>query len=233
VSEPHPATGQPVGLRIDATPAPWPEAEAFEGRYCSLLKLTEGHTDELWAAFEGHDEIWTYLSTYGPFADKREFADWVASRVPLEDPRSYTVFAEEGRAVGIVTLVAIEPEHRRIEVGHIVYSPSLMRTRAATEAQYLLAKYVFEELGYRRYEWKCNALNEGSRNAALRLGFTYEGLFRQHVIAKGRNRDNAWFSMLDTEWPARKAAFERWLDPSNFDDDGQQREPLSGRVPLS
>ncbi len=123
----------------------------------------------------------------------------------------------------------IEPEHRVIEVGNILYTRALQRTRGATEAMYLLARHVFEELGYRRYEWKCDALNEASRRAALRLGFTFEGVFRQHMIVKGRNRDTAWFSMLDCEWPVRKAAFERWLDPSNFDADGRQRSKLSVR----
>jgi RimJ/RimL family protein N-acetyltransferase len=121
----------------------------------------------------------------------------------------------------------MRPAMRVIEIGNIVYSPSLQRSRAATEAQYLLARHVFEELGYRRYEWKCNALNGPSQRAALRLGFTFEGIFRQHMIVKGRNRDTAWFAMLDTDWPGRKAAFERWLDPGNFDATGQQRLSLS------
>jgi len=127
-----------------------------------------------------------------------------------------------GRALGIVTLKEIRPAMRVIEIGHLVYSPALQRTPLATEAQYLLARYVFETLGYRRYEWNCDALNAASRRAALRLGFTFEGIFRQHRIAKGRNRDTAWYSMLDSEWPARKAAFERWLAPDNFDADGRQ-----------
>jgi len=121
----------------------------------------------------------------------------------------------------------IEPRHRVIEVGSIVYAPSLQRTRGATEAMYLMARYVFEELGYRRYEWKCNSLNAASRRAALRLGFTFEGIFRQHMIIKGRSRDTAWYSMLDSEWPRRKAAFERWLDVSNFNADGRQKTSLS------
>jgi hypothetical protein len=121
----------------------------------------------------------------------------------------------------------IEPEHRVIEVGSILYTPRLQRTIGATEAMYLMARHVFEDLGYRRYEWKCNALNSPSRSAALRLGFTFEGIFRQHMIVKGRNRDTAWFSMLDSEWPRRKIAFERWLDPSNFDASGRQKISLS------
>jgi RimJ/RimL family protein N-acetyltransferase len=121
----------------------------------------------------------------------------------------------------------IEPAHRSIEVGWILYAPALQRTVGATEAMYLLAKHAFEDLGYRRYEWKCDALNAPSRRAALRLGFTFEGIFRQHMIVKGRNRDSAWFSLLDTEWPARRDAFERWLDPANFDAQGRQRVALS------
>ena len=127
----------------------------------------------------------------------------------------------------------IEPVHRVIEVGSILYTPALQRTTAATEAMYLMARHVFEDLGYRRYEWKCNALNQASRRAALRLGFTFEGIFRSHMIVKGRSRDTAWFSMLDSEWPARKAAFERWVSPANFDHAGRQREPLSMDAPLS
>ena len=143
-----------------------------------------------------------------------------------DSPYSYAV-VNAGRAVGIATLMEIRPAMRAIEVGHIVYSPALQRTALATEAQYLLARYAFETLGYRRYEWKCNALNAASRRAALRFGFTFEGILRQHMIAKGRNRDTAWYSMLDSEWPARKAAFERWLAPDNFDADGHQKTPLS------
>ena len=135
----------------------------------------------------------------------------------------YGVAGPTGRAA----LMRIEPAHRVIEVGGIVYSPRLQRTRGATEAMYLLARHVFDELGYRRYEWKCNALNQPSRSAARRLGFTFEGIFRQHLIIKSRSRDTAWFSMLDTEWPDRKTRFERWLAPDNFDADGHQLSPLS------
>ena len=149
------------------------------------------------------------------------------SRVALDDPYSYAIVAPSGRAVGIATLMEIRPAMRVIEVGHIVYSPALQRTPLGTEAQYLLARYVFETLGYRRYEWKCNALNAPSRRAAVRYGFGFEGVLRQHMIAKGHNRDTAFYSMLDSEWPARKAAFERWLAPDNFDVAGKQRMSLS------
>jgi RimJ/RimL family protein N-acetyltransferase len=226
-SEPHPSTGQPVGLPVDATPARRPEPVTLEGRYGRVERLAPDHDAALWEAVKGHDQIWTYMSTYGTFADAAAFSQWIAGRVKLDDPYSYAIVDRSGRALGIATLMEIRPAMRVIEVGHIVYSPALMRTRLGTEAQYLLARYAFETLGYRRYEWKCNALNAGSRRAALRYGFVHEGIFRQHLIAKGRNRDNAWFSMLDGEWPARKAAFERWLAPENFDADGKQRLSLS------
>ncbi len=135
-----------------------------------------------------------------------------------------------GLAVGRAALMRIDPRNRVVEVGNIMYSPALQRTRGATEAMYLLARYVFEDLGYRRYEWKCNALNEPSQRAALRLGFSFEGIFRQHMIVKGRNRDTAWFSMLDSEWPARKREFERWLDKTNFDSQGIQKTSLNPRI---
>jgi RimJ/RimL family protein N-acetyltransferase len=167
------------------------------------------------------------MSSYGPFADGKIFTDWVVSRVTLEDPYSYAIIAPAGDAVGIATLMDIRPAVRSIEVGHIVYSPALQRTPLGTEVQYLLARYAFETLRNRRYEWKCNALNAPSRRAAERYGFVFEGVLRQHSIAKGRNRDTAYYSMLDSEWPARKAAFEHWLAPDNFDAQGNQKKSLS------
>jgi RimJ/RimL family protein N-acetyltransferase len=217
----------PVGPLVDATPARRPGPVALEGRYGRLEKLGPHHATALWRALDGHDRIWTYMSGYGPFADETIFAAWVASRVALEDPYSYAVLNPAGDAVGIATLMEIRPEARSVEVGHIVYSPALQRTPLGTEAQYLLARYAFETLGNRRYEWKCNALNAPSRRAALRYGFTFEGILRQHMIAKGRNRDTAYYAMLDSEWPARKAAFERWLSPDNFDAEGRQKVGLS------
>jgi RimJ/RimL family protein N-acetyltransferase len=226
-SEPDPITGQPVGLPVAAAPAQRPGPVTLEGRWGRVEKLATRHGADLWRAYAGHDHIWTYLSTYGPFVDEAAFSRWLASRVALADPYSYAIVDRDGRALGIATLMEIRPDMRVIEVGHIVYSPALQRTPLGTEAQYLLARYAFEALGYRRYEWRCNALNAASCRAALRYGFTHEGTFRQHLIAKGRNRDNAWFSMLDREWPARKAAFERWLAPENFDGDGRQRMSLN------
>ena len=223
-SETDPNTGLPVP---NPAPGPRPGPVTLEGHYGRVERLAQRHDKDLWEAVRGHDTIWAYLSSYGPFLDFPAFSKWIASRLPLEDPYSYAVVEPSGRAVGISALMEIKPAMRVIEVGHIVYSPALQRTRLATEAQYLLAKYAFETLGYRRYEWKCNALNAPSWRAALRYGFVYEGTLRQHMIAKARNRDTAYFSMLDSEWPARKLAFERWLAPENFDGDGRQKTSLA------
>jgi RimJ/RimL family protein N-acetyltransferase len=217
--------GLPVGPRVDTAPAQRPGAVDLRGRFGRVEKLEARHAPSLWHALRNDDAAWTYMA-YGPFADGAAFTAWVAEQAALADPFSYAVL-DGDRAVGIATLMEIRPPMRVIEVGHIVYSRELQRTPLATEAQYLLARYVFETLRYRRYEWKCNALNAPSRRAALRFGFTFEGLFRQHLIVKGRNRDSAWFSMLDGEWPARRSAFEQWLAPENFGEDGRQRSSLS------
>ena len=225
--EPDPITGQPVGVIVDTTPAQRPGPVMLQGRYGRVEKLRADHAPSLWQAVKGHDPIWTYMSRYGPFADEAEFSAWVASRPALDDPYSYAIIDRDDRAVGIAAMMEIRPEMRVIEVGHIVYTPALQRTPLGTEAQYLLARYAFETLGYRRYEWKCHSYNAASRRAALRYGFTFEGVLRQLVIAKDRNRDTAMFSILDGEWPNRKANFERWLAPENFDAGGRQRESLS------
>jgi RimJ/RimL family protein N-acetyltransferase len=228
-SEPHPRTGQPVGLPVDrTTPAERPRPVALKGRYGRLEKLAPEHAADLWTVFAGHDRIWTYISTDGPFANPEEFAAFIARRAAASDPYAYAIIDPSDRAVGYVTLLRIVPEMRVIEVGHVLYSPALQRTPLGTETQYLLARYIFETLGYRRYEWKCDALNAASRRAALRYGFVYEGTFRQNMINKdGRNRDVAWFSMLDSEWPERKRNFERWLAPDNFDGEGRQKISLA------
>lgn len=227
-AEPHSQTGQPVGLQVERkTPAARPGPVTLKGRYGRLEKLTTAHTADLWSAFAGHDRIWTYIAADGPFASVTEFAPFLEKRAASGDPFAYAIIDLANRAVGYVTLLRIVPEHRVIEVGHVLYSPALQRTPLGTETQYLLARYIFETLGYRRYEWKCDALNAASRRAALRYGFVYEGTFRQYMIAKGRNRDNAWYSMLDSEWPARKRNFERWLDPGNFDSVGRQKLSLA------
>ena len=224
-SEPHPDTGQPIGLLVDAAPARHPEAVTLEGRYGRVERLAQHHDAALWNAVKGHDQIWTYMS-YGPLADFTAFSEWLAGRVQLDDPYSYAIIDASGHAVGIATLMEIRPAMRVIEVGNILYSPSLQRTPLGTETQYLLARYAFDALGYRRYEWKCNALNAPSRRAALRYGFVFESILRQHMIVKGRSRDTAYYSMLDCEWPKRKAAFERWLAPENFDANGKQKVSL-------
>lgn len=226
-SQRHPVTGQPIGAPVDDRPAQRPGPVTLTGRYGRVEKLAAHHAPALWDAVKGHDAIWTYMSRYGPFADAKKFAAWVAQRAALDDPYAYAIVNSENRAIGIATLMEIHPEMRVIEVGHIVYSPALQRTRLGTEAQYLLARYAFESLGYRRYEWKCNSHNAASRRAALRYGFVFEGVLRQHMIAKGRNRDTAFYSMLDGEWPQRKRNFETWLSPDNFTPDGRQKISLS------
>jgi RimJ/RimL family protein N-acetyltransferase len=218
---------QPVGPMVDATPSERPGPVRFDGRFCRVEKLDASrHADGLWQVLKGHDQVWDYLAA-GPFTDGRAFAAWVEERAVALDPYAYAVADyASGRPLGIVTLMEIRPAMRVIEMGSIVYSPALQRTAAATEVQFLMARYVFDDLRYRRYEWKCNALNAPSMRAAKRFGFTYEGTFRQHMIVKGRNRDTAWFSITDVEWPRVKAAYEKWLAPENFDGSGKQRTRL-------
>jgi RimJ/RimL family protein N-acetyltransferase len=224
-SEPHPQTGRPVGVPVDSKPAQRPGPITLLGRFGRVEKLSPEHAASLWEGVKERDTTWSYMG-YGPFGDAASFDAWVAERTKLADPFSYAILTPDDRAVGIATLMEIRPAPRVIEVGHIVYGEPLQRTPLATEAMYLLARYAFEELGYRRYEWKCDSLNAASRHAAQRYGFTFEGIFRQHMIIKGRNRDTAWFSMLDGEWPARKRNFERWLAPENFTADGRQKVSL-------
>jgi RimJ/RimL family protein N-acetyltransferase len=206
-----------------------PERVTLEGRYVKIVPLDaaeHGHALYEGSHREGHDSLWRYLFN-GPYQSEPEFAGWLAGREALDDPLFFTILdAASGEPAGYCSLMRIEPGHRVIEVGNILYLPRLQRTAGATEAMYLLARYVFETLEYRRYEWKCDALNEPSRKAALRYGYTFEGIFRQHMIVKGKNRDTAWYSMLDGEWPARKLAFEQWLDEANFDAGGRQRKAL-------
>jgi RimJ/RimL family protein N-acetyltransferase len=227
MNDTHPHTGQPVGSKVDSRPAEWPGAVMLPGYYGAVERLQPArHGASLWEAVRGHDQLWTYMA-YGPFADEGAFADWLASRESLTDPYYYAVVAPAGHTVGLATLMSVRPDMRVVEVGHILLSPVLQRTPLATEAQYLLARYAFETLRYRRYEWKCDALNAASRRAALRFGFSFEGVFRDHMIVKGRSRDTAWFAMLEAEWPARRAAFERWLSPDNFSADGTQKMNLA------
>jgi RimJ/RimL family protein N-acetyltransferase len=185
------------------------------------------HATDLFSASEGAPAIWDYLA-YGPFENERVFTDWLKDRAASDDPLFYAVLdLASGQARGMASLMRIVPEHGVIEVGHIWFAPVLQRTRQATEAIYLLARHAFDDLGYRRFEWKCDSLNEPSRRAAERFGFVFEGVFRQHMVVKGRNRDTAWYAITDGEWPSRRAAFEAWLSPDNFEPDGRQRRSLA------
>lgn len=226
-----PETGLPIGTPVEnAGPAIRPQRIRMEGRYITVSPLDPGeHALALWEGAGGDQNrgLWRYLFD-GPFADYAAFSEVLKKKAASEDPLFFAVTDNRSeRALGYASFMRIEPAHRCIEVGSILYTPALQRTRGATEAMYLMARHVFDELGYRRYEWKCDALNKISRRAALRLGFQFEGIFRQHMIVKGRNRDTAWFAMLDSEWRARRKALEDWLDPSNFDETGQQRSPLN------
>lgn len=210
-------------------PAPRPQRITLPGSYVTLVPMdAAAHGDDLW---EGcgrpeHTRLWDWMSD-GPFTEREGFQRHLERKQASEDPLFYTILdAVTGRALGYASLMRIDQANRVIEVGHIMYSPALQRSRQATEAMYLLARYVFEDLGYRRYEWKCNSLNMPSRKAALRLGFQYEGLFRQHMIIKGANRDTTWFAMVDGDWVGLRREFERWLDAGNFDEGGGQRSAL-------
>jgi RimJ/RimL family protein N-acetyltransferase len=215
---------------IDPTPAKRPVRIDLQGRYVTLAPLhAAAHAEALWERLGGpeNEHLWNYLFD-SPSATYSDFYTAIEKKSVSEDPFYFAIVdRESGCAAGYVALMRIEPAHRCIEVGSILYSPALQRTRGATEAMFLLARHVFEDLGYRRYEWKCNALNEPSRRAAMRLGFQFEGIFRQHMIIKGRNRDTAWFAMLDCEWPKCKQNFERWLAPENFHPDGTQKSRLA------
>ena len=204
-----------------------PSREPLEGETVRLEPLDPArHGDELFAVTAGADATWDHLA-YGPFRSREEFIEWLEQRAPLDDPLTFAIVDREaGAARGLTSLMRIDAPNGVIEVGHIWLSPPLQRTRQATDALYVQARYVFEGLGYRRFEWKCDALNEPSRRAAERFGFVYEGIFRQHMVIKDRNRDTAWFSMLDSEWPSCRAAFEAWLSPDNFDPSGRQKRSL-------
>jgi len=223
--------GQPIGAEVAGwTPRPRPPRSAVEGRFCRLEMLDPAkHAADLFAAnrLDSDGRNWTYLA-YGPFDRFEDYRVWAEQMAAGDDPLFHTIIdCETGKAAGVATLMRIDPAAGVIETGHINYSPLLQRKPAATEAMFLLMRRVFDELGYRRYEWKCDSLNAPSRKAAERLGFRHEGLFRQATIYKGRNRDTAWFSITDGEWPALKRAYERWLAPANFDSAGKQKASLS------
>jgi RimJ/RimL family protein N-acetyltransferase len=226
----HNEFGQPIGFALPGwrTP-PRPPRTAMTGRYCTVLPLDpQVHAADLHRANElDHSgRAWTYMS-YGPFASLEAYERWMRSVCDRDDPLFHAIIdATTGKAVGVASYLRIEPNAGSIEVGHLLYSPLLQRTRAATEAMFLMMRRAFE-LGFRRYEWKCDALNAPSRAAAQRLGFSYEGVFRQATVYKERNRDTAWFSVIDREWPELERAYGRWLDPANFDRDGSQRLRLA------
>ena len=228
--------GQPIGAPLpNWSPRSLPPRAPIEGRLCRVEPLDPPrHAADLFAANSDDAEgrTWTYLP-YGPFPSFDLYREFLAAAARRDDPLVHAIVdRRSGHAVGVASLMRIDPAAGVIEVGGINYSPRLQRQPAATEAMYLLMRRVFDELGYRRYEWKCDSLNAPSRAAAQRLGFRYEGLFRQATVYKGRNRDTAWYSIIDTEWPALRATFERWLDPANFDREGRQRATLQNlRMP--
>jgi RimJ/RimL family protein N-acetyltransferase len=219
---------RPIGPAVDGVSATPPTPTTLIGRYTTLVPLDPAaHGDALWSEVRGRDEVWVYL--FEPPPASRAAFDALLHRKATHPDRVYLAILDHtlGQPAGYACYMRIDPPHRSLEVGDILFTPAIQRTRAATESMYLMAKHVFEDLKFRRYEWKCNDLNEPSKRAAVRLGFRFEGLFLQHMIIKGRNRDTAWFAMLDAEWPSRKAAFERWLAPENFDAAGRQRVALS------
>jgi len=226
--------GQPIGFPLpNWTPRPRPPRTPLEGRYCRVEPLDPArHAAELFRAnaTDREGRNWTYLA-YGPFADLAGYSAWMRKTCLGEDPFFHAIIdGKSGEAVGVASYLRIDPPAGVIEVGHINYSPLLQRKPAATEAMFLMMRRVFDELGYRRYEWKCDALNAPSRRAAERYGFRFEGIFRQATVYKGRNRDTAWYAIIDQDWPALKAAYERWLAPENFDTEGRQRARLAAPV---
>jgi RimJ/RimL family protein N-acetyltransferase len=228
------ALGQPVGAPLpDWKPVPRPPRTPIEGAHCRVEPLDPvRHGDDLFAAFaedrEGRN--FTYLGA-GPFAGRAEFDAWMTKSCLGDDPFFHAVVDRaSGRAIGVAAYMRIDPANGVIEVGHINFSPLLQRSTHATEAIFLMLRRAFDELGYRRFEWKCDSLNAPSRRAAQRFGFTYEGLFRQAVVYRGRSRDTAWFSIIDREWPGIRSAYECWLAPSNFDAQGRQRVALSALI---
>lgn len=218
----------PPESQLNWEPVPAPTPTTLRGRAITLEPLDASrHSVALWTAIRGHDEVWAWLAD-GPYAEESALRAALERKQAATDAVFLALIPEAtGQAAGYASYMRMDPANGAVEVGNILLSPALQRTTAATEAHYLMARHIFEDLGYRRYEWKCNAENHPSRKAALRLGFTFEGVFRQHMVIKGRNRNTAWFSMLDTEWPARKQAFEAWLNPANFDHAGHQRQSLA------
>ena len=219
--------GQPIGRPVEWAPCEPVRPVTLVGRWSRIEPVGRQHLDGLHHSLvlESPPRIWTYLAV-GPFADAAGLNGWL--RELNDDPGSvpHAICLPDGRPVGIASYLRLDHVNGSVEVGGIAYAAELQRTTAATEAMYLMMRHVFDNLGYRRYEWKCDSLNEPSRRAAARLGFTYEGTFRNALVYKGRNRDTDWFSITDDEWPAIRSAFETWLDPANHDEQGRQRRPL-------
>ena len=225
--------GQPISFPLPGWLAPpTPPREPMEGRYCRLESLDpDRHAEALFEAdaADADGRSWTYLA-YGPFRTLSDYRAWMCATCLGDDPLFFAILdMADGKAAGVASYLRITPAAGSIEVGHIHYSPRLQRSPAATEAMFLMMQWAFEA-GYRRYEWKCNALNAASRAAAQRLGLSFEGVFRQATVYKGRNRDTAWYAAIELEWPALREAFLAWLDPGNFDADGRQRTRLSDRT---
>ncbi len=222
--------GRPIGFPLDHWKPPLsPPRQPMTGRFCRLEPLApELQGADLYAAnsLDSRGAMWTYLP-YGPFETREEYLGWLRANCLTHDPLFHAVIdLRTGRAAGVASYLRIDPPNGSIEVGHIAYSPLLQRTPAGTEAMFLMMQRAFQ-LGYRRYEWKCDALNASSRAAAERLGFSFEGVFRQAAVYKGRNRDTAWYSVIDSDWPRLEEAFRRWLAPANFDEQGRQRVSLA------
>jgi RimJ/RimL family protein N-acetyltransferase len=221
---------QSVGPSIDWQPVAPPARTPIAGAYVTLEPIDPvGHAESLYAVKGDDPALWTYMPA-GPFSDFATFQSWLEDCKKPDDPLCFALVDKtDGKAKGMASFMRITPDHGVIETGAIWFGPEIQRTRIATEAIYLQARHAFEELGYRRFEWKCDHFNAPSRRAAARFGFTYEGIFRQHVVYKGRSRDTAWFAMMDHEWPEIRAAFDAWLAPENFDGDGNQKTPLQAR----
>ena len=224
------ALGQPIGRPVpNWQPPPFPTPAPLEGHYTRVEPLnvaTHAHSLHAANSEDTRGAMWTYLP-YGPFESEAQYTAWLAERARSRDPSFYAVVDRTtNRALGALSYLRIDPPNGTIELGHLAYAPALQQTRMSTEALFLLMAHAFS-LGYRRVEWKCDALNAPSRRAAERFGFSYEGIFRQAVVIKGRNRDSAWYAMIDRDWPRIRAAFETWLEPANFGSDHRQRVPLS------
>jgi RimJ/RimL family protein N-acetyltransferase len=216
-----------LGPNLHWQPARMPQRAVLSGRYVRLEPLdVEKHTSPLFAAQAGDDRTWLYMGN-GPFADETGFRAYVERMTASSDPLAFAVVPDGGDPAGVITFLRIDTANGSIEIGHIWYGAGNQRSPATTEVVYLTAKHAFEDLGYRRFEWKCHNRNERSKRTAERLGFTFEGVFRNHMILRGRNRDTAWYSITAKEWPAIRRGFEAWLDPANFDDDGQQIRTLA------